>query len=264
MMKSAASLQGDEDLDEKVPGDLWQEWLEQYDPDTARRVQLEQIQPTMQKYRRELQGCRDAKKRMILEAVLAYGEELALRYAKEGLAEPPDENRPTLRLVWECFAGELALDFSDMLDGGATRMLHLWACLLEGAPSPKCLAFLRRVSRCYVWGFEPECIIMCRSALEAAFDAEVATDECIGVLGDEHRPRRDGVPVYDLYDRVNVAKEKGYIDSEAKAKADRIREAGNAMVHRRPLPPKGPQATYGIIRETLDVIQALCKRGNRT
>jgi len=40
--------------------------------------------------------------------------------------------------------------------------------LLTKSPGPQVSKFLRRLTRCYVAGFFPECVILCRSVLESA------------------------------------------------------------------------------------------------
>lgn len=46
------------------------------------------------------------------------------------------------------------------------RCLHLVDWALTHEPNPTVLQFLRRVGRCYIVGFGPETVVMCRAALE--------------------------------------------------------------------------------------------------
>ncbi len=60
-------------------------------------------------------------------------------------------------------ARELA-DVASMSD----RLQHLLDWLLERAPNETTLRFLRRMARCYIAGFDPETLVMCRAVLENA------------------------------------------------------------------------------------------------
>lgn len=50
----------------------------------------------------------------------------------------------------------------------AERCVSLSRFVIEAAPRPQVLRFLKRVTRCYVVGFSPECVIVCRAVLESA------------------------------------------------------------------------------------------------
>lgn len=60
-------------------------------------------------------------------------------------------------------AQELA-DVASMSD----RLQHLLEWLLERAPNDTTLRFLRRMARCYIAGFAPETLVMCRAVVENA------------------------------------------------------------------------------------------------
>jgi hypothetical protein len=113
-------------------------------------------------------------------------------------------------------------------------------------------AFLKRVSRCYLYGFDVECAIMCRSAMDAEFQSEISADDCIAKLG--RRPTRDGEPLLDLSDRIAVAGSTGRLDKELVDLAHKLRKETNSLVHRNPRPPADISA---ILEGTLRVISAL-------
>lgn len=56
-------------------------------------------------------------------------------------------------------------------DGMTARCMELLAVVAHAAPPENVLRFLRRVSRCYILGLAPECIVMCRAGFENALNA---------------------------------------------------------------------------------------------
>jgi len=122
--------------------------------------------------------------------------------------------------------------------------------------SPRGQAFLKRISLCYMFGFDAECIVMCRAVLDAEFQANIPTDDCIQTLGaNNRRTNRRGQPLYDLSERIVVAERTGRIDSAAKDKAQRVVRRGNQVVHRDP--GTHQHEALETVTDTLDVIDAL-------
>jgi hypothetical protein len=122
--------------------------------------------------------------------------------------------------------------------------------------SPRGRAFLKRISLCYMFGFDAECIVMCRAVLDAEFQANIPTDDCIQTLGaDNRRTNRHGQPLYDLAERILVAEKTRRTDYATKDKAQRVVRRGNHVVHRDP----GTQQHEALetITDTLAVIDAL-------
>ncbi len=93
------------------------------------------------------------------------------------------------------------------VDGNVGRFWKLVQVAETMEPTPRTAAFLRSVSRCYLAGFDSECIVMCRSVLDAAFDAEIPRDEC----GDD----------YSLASKMDVACRSRRISYEAAKAAQR-------------------------------------------
>ncbi len=94
-------------------------------------------------------------------------------------AAPPDDS--LLKLVWERLCIEAAVDLIDRIVPAANRMLFLYRIAAKSQPSAAVRRFLRRISRCFLWGFYPECLALCRGALDAAFMTAVPDNVC-----DEH------------------------------------------------------------------------------
>jgi hypothetical protein len=117
-------------------------------------------------------------------------------------------------------------------------------------------AFLRRVSLCYLFGFDAECIVMCRAVLDAEFQAQISTDDCVQELGwtSNRRTDRDGRPLYGLAERIDVAERTGRIDSATRRRAGSVASHGNRVIHR---DASTPPDALGVITDALAVIDAL-------
>jgi len=130
------------------------------------------------------------------------------------------------------------------------RLLDLLFLMRECQANPRTTKFLALVSRCYLFGFDAECIAMCRAAVDAELTAEVRDDDCLSVLGDRQgRNRR----MFDLTDRMAVAKKSGRFSPDAYDKAVAVRKNGNDVVHRS---PSLPRPALEVISDTLAVIAA--------
>ena len=102
---------------------------------------------------------------------------LALKFIEELPEEPRNENSP-LRLVWERFCIDLGYEAEKKIDEGADRIFKLYRLMLSSPPSRPTIGYLLRLSRCYIWGFDLECIILCRSVLDTAFRDKISDDIC--------------------------------------------------------------------------------------
>jgi hypothetical protein len=115
-------------------------------------------------------------------------------------------------------------------------------------PSKNAAKFLQRVSRCYVYGFDTECVVMCRSVLDAEFESEISADDCISALGGNFRNR------YNLDDRISAAGKLNRVSFEACEHAHDVRRTGNNAVHVRADAKVDP---LSVIKKTLSVIREL-------
>ena len=100
--------------------------------------------------------------------------------------------------------------------------------------------FLGHVSRCYLWGFDTECVILCRSALDAAFREAITDSDCDS-----------------LSKRIVAAEKKGLISGVIRRRAFDMKERGNKTVH---YDPDTVRDVLGTIEGTLAVIMALSGR----
>jgi hypothetical protein len=139
----------------------------------------------------------------------------------EGLAEFVDERLQIL----------LARRFYRGTDHMAERARQVIDHVTGHEPNEQIVRFLRRLARCYVAGFLPECVILCRAVLETSLND---TFDRFG----EKRP-------YNLKQKIETAGELGWISEETERKAHAVRERGNTAVH------KDPEATTEVL-ETVD------------
>jgi hypothetical protein len=117
---------------------------------------------------------------------------------------------------------------SGMVSIALERFWPLLGLTQEINPTGRTTEFLKRVSRCCMFGFDAECVILCRSVLDSAFDGEISVDDCVGKLG----PRKP--PYFPLADRIAVAQRVGRISADVADAAREIKRFGDAAVHRTP------------------------------
>ncbi|HUT45104.1 MAG TPA: hypothetical protein VMX36_02415 [Sedimentisphaerales bacterium] len=195
-----------------------------------------------------------------LHDVTTYKTAVLQAYNKHGLSPPPSEmyhlemaGRPEegpLKLVWERLCIKLAWDGVGSIRDGALRILKLWGLLLDIQPGEGTLSFLQRVGRCFIWGFDPECIILCRGVLDAAFRDAVSDDVCMTIYPNRKPEDRD----FGLANRIVAAYKSNLIDKPTKIMAFAIKTRGDKAVHYDPLATKDVAAT---IRDTLIVLRRL-------
>jgi hypothetical protein len=100
--------------------------------------------------------------------------------------------------------------------------------------------FLGHAARLYVWGFEPECVIVCRSVLETALITRLARDDLLD-------PDKPPPPLYEL---IGQAGKEGVLPGFEPTQdgkhwrarrgtplrsAERLRKTGRYLVHELPL-----------------------------
>jgi hypothetical protein len=104
-------------------------------------------------------------------------------------------------------------------------LYHLLLFLGEHKVSPFAAKFLKRVTRCYLWGFDSECIILCRGAIEQAINDYITYEMCQEVLGS---PYPGG---YGLSARITVGKRKGIFSQSLVDLIRVIKERGDKTIH---------------------------------
>lgn len=117
----------------------------------------------------------------------------------------------------------------------AYRCLDLAKIVVAAQPNAVVLGFLRRLSRCYIAGFLPEAVMLCRSVLENAVKERVGTKHPMRV-------------------RIAAARRLGTLSAQGSEAAMLIWKRGNAAVH------EDPNATHDVtetIRLTTEVLGEL-------
>jgi hypothetical protein len=162
-----------------------------------------------------------------------YASPGLIRYAMERLEAYFAEN--SIEKIEEAASRLMSLENELYITGN----LHL---------TPAVKDFLQLVMRSYLWGFDAECIILCRSAMENAIKNRVTDDMCEKHLGPSTREH------YSLPDRIFAAKREGILNDEITKIATSIKWRGDTTVH------KDPNATkniYGTITDTIRVISVI-------
>jgi hypothetical protein len=131
----------------------------------------------------------------------------------------------------------------------ADRYLQLTREVLLTKPGPTVIKYLHRISRCYLVGFDTECVVLCRAVIENGVKDAFA---------------RKGIPLPEdesgrspMRTRLDAAQRFLGLSSEKKKDADWIWKRGNKAVH------DDPDATtdvIGTIRMTIGVLQELYDR----
>lgn len=200
------------------------------------------------------------------EAMLEGAEDLASRESVPRLREllararrrfTPAYKRLLFRLLDEEMTIWLGHHVGRLIPEANQRLWEMLTLTETLSPSWRAAAFLRRVSQCYLMGFDAECMVMCRSVLEGEFEAEISNPQCREVLG---QPRWTGYKpeaLYDLRARIAVARKLGRLTVEAAESAEAVREAARRVVHRK---PKVVGPTIDLIRKTVLVIRQLSDR----
>jgi hypothetical protein len=111
---------------------------------------------------------------------------------------------------------------------------------------------LREVSKCYLFGFDRQCTILCRSVLEAALGDACPDQICRTALGK--------VGPFRLCDRIGAATLLGKLPDNLDRLADFVRKTANRMLHAR---SRGralkPQETEKVLLATIQVVAVLAK-----
>jgi len=183
-----------------------------------------------------------------LRRLLKESAQRCCRHHQPGLVQLLDEEV----CLW------LGQRFCELMPRASQRLWNLLPVTQTVKPHWRSAAFLRRVSRCYIFGFDAECLVMCRSALEGAFEAAISDSDCRRVVGERHWSGRLAHSVYDLPPRIAVAKRLGRVRTAAAADAEKVRAAARHVVHRKPRVVRDP---LNYIKKTVAVIGALGERG---
>lgn len=141
---------------------------------------------------------------------------------------------------------EFAFEFCTDVEGRAQRSLELLELVLSHAPSHNVQRYLRHLTRCYIDGAYPECVMLCRAVLENAV---------------RDRFEQSNIPTpatasghSSMSSRLVFAQKARWLTPNQARDANTIWLRGNKAIH------DDPEATtdiLGTIRMTISVLQAL-------
>lgn len=198
----------------------------------------------------------------IADAIMKCVEDIGADSTFAKLIEVLDDEEPKISdgvekiryvVLMEAIEEALARRVIEALVCAKERIIKLLQISKKVEGSVRVRDFLSRVSRTYLLGFDPECIVMCRGALEAQFDAEISNDDCICKLKRTVNASHEK-PTFDLRKKIEVALTLGKITPDIGNSAHKVRKAGNKVVHRSPA--SDCDATT-ILKHTVAVIKAL-------
>ena len=153
------------------------------------------------------------------------------------------------KYVEEHLAIHLAKSVINKINKAAERWASLEMSLgiMEECKMNRTIAdFLKLITGSYVWGFDAECTVLCRSAMEKAIKDKVTYEMC------ENFEKRFGKQKgYGLCTRIKVAQREGLIDEEIAKIAHAIRLRGNKVLHN---DPKLTETVSETLRGTVRVI----------
>lgn len=135
------------------------------------------------------------------------------------------------------------------------RFWELLQLVRDRRPTPCARAFLIRVGRCYLFGFDAECVVMCRAALDRELCAEIADNDVVTWWKASGTGKAGKPAPLNLWGRIEAAHHVGRFDEATKDAANRVRNDGNKAVHDAP----SISDPLSCIRKTLQVLDALGK-----
>jgi len=157
-----------------------------------------------------------------------------------------------IRFGWEAMG---------MLSSVRARFVDLLLLLKDRQPCDRARSFLQRVARCYLFGFDAECVVMCRAVLDREFEAEIPGDDVESwwawykttSRGEKHRRKN---AQHNLWGRIHTARFTQRLTEEEFDAADAVRDCGNGAVHKRPVSGE----VLETVQQTVQALDALARR----
>jgi hypothetical protein len=171
-------------------------------------------------------------------------------------AQPDEATDRPLHLVWQHLCIEDARDAADGLRDRVRRIFQLEELveqLRRDSSLPQAtMEFLALIGRTFVWGFDAECVIVCRGAIDTAFREKVP----VALI--ETRRHKAEHQDYGLQDRIEAACPT-LINEEIRKSAEVVKCRGDKAIH---FDPHATQDALGTIRLALKVIDRLAELPN--
>lgn len=118
---------------------------------------------------------------------------------------------------------ELVAGLVDELPEASARALELTERVLRRRPGQPVTTFLGRVGRCYIAGLLPECLLLCRTAMESAAARAVQT------AGPE--PEAGGPAPASTLERLDALRDAGILSEESLHLARAVWSRGEDALH---------------------------------
>lgn len=127
----------------------------------------------------------------------------------------------------------VAEEYCTDTDKMAERCLALAEAVLASQPNEAVTRYLRRLSRCYIVGLLPECVMLCRAVLENAVAEVFDRHQEPFPVDDRGRPTMEA--------RLERARKLGWLSDRTKRFAQDVWARGNKAVQ------SDPQATQDVL-----------------
>lgn len=141
---------------------------------------------------------------------------------------------------------EIAHELTGEMYEMAGRCFDLAKLVLHTRPNATVMRFLQRLARCYVAGFLPECVMLCRAVMENAV-TEAFSRKSLPLPQDE-----DGRST--MRQKLDAAVKFKLLTTGRRKDAELVWTRGNKAVHHDPLATKD---VYGTIEITFGILQEL-------
>lgn len=154
--------------------------------------------------------------------------------------------QPIIRDAIKC---DLALEATDtLLSRAEDRAATLVALVANRSLSERATAYLDRATRLYLWGFDPETIVMCAAVIESAYEGRFSDAQMFGwqikKVGKEYGPNE-----YE-----HAAELGGVFTRAQRTAAAAIRRARNDTLHN---VPNSTISAKESLRTTAELLQCL-------
>jgi hypothetical protein len=180
--------------------------------------------------------------------------------ASDKLLAPGDTARPLgwssiLALLDDQQFGRITLEKIEILlaerfaadtDCMVARCKEIAGELAHARPNRSVMNFMHRLSRCYIAGFLPESVMLCRAVIENAVN-EVIDAKHVNVLRDEDGKR-------SMRAKRDALCRAGFLSKQGSSQAGMIWLRGSAAIHN---DPNGTQAVFESVQLTLSVLSEL-------
>jgi hypothetical protein len=164
----------------------------------------------------------------------------------EGASQLLDGDGPLLGTIQEQLQLQLAWQLSANTRQIAARCMEVAREVVSTRPSEPVLRYLRRLSRCYVAGFYPECIILCRAVLENAL-VEVFSRKRIPLPATAEGKS-------SMAGKLDAAVRLGWLTTHSRGIAMAVWKRGSKAAHE---DPTVTQEVFGTVQMTLGLLREL-------